>query len=296
MATPTTAPTRRASIARGLRLLRWRLRRVRAGLRHGPGRLARAPVLFGNSFPKSGTHLLTQVLSAFPRLGPAVPRGMGPVLTFERETGRRRSESALIRDLQRLGPGDISFGHVVATPGTQALLCDEGVAHFFLYRDPRDIAVSHAFYVTEKATDHVHHEHYRRTLETFDERLETSILGRSELGDGFPDIGARFALYRDWLRCPWVCRLRFEDFITEREATLEGMLAHARARGFPLQVPQAQAVAALAEAIDPKRSPTFRSGRIGGWKRHFTAHHRRIFKEVAGELLIELGYERDLNW
>lgn len=51
------------------------------------------------------------------------------------------------------------------------------------------------------------------------------------------------------------------------------------------------------QAIAPERSHTFRKG--GGarnWERRFTPEHKEQFKSVAGELLVELGYEQDLNW
>ncbi len=285
-----------AGLAPRLRRARWWVRRAAARLRYGGGKLHRAPLIFGNSFPKSGTHLLTQVLFALPQIGPAVNQGMGPVLTFERQTGRRRSVQEIVADLAPLRAGDIGFGHVAATPETQARLCGPRVAHFFLYRDPRDVAVSHAFYVTDRAPDHVHHNHYQETLGSPEERLATSIQGRPELGDQFPDIGARFALYRGWLDCQWVCRLRFEAFIEDRDAVLRKILHYLEARGFLTDWDEPRALRLLSGAIDPSRSPTFRQGRSGSWREHFTEEHRALFKEVAGDLLVELGYERGLDW
>jgi sulfotransferase 6B1 len=52
----------------------------------------------------------------------------------------------------------------------------------------------------------------------------------------------------------------------------------------------------LEASINPTKSPTFRSGKTGEWKKHFTDEHKKIFKEVAGDLLIKLGYEKDNNW
>ena len=37
-------------------------------------------------------------------------------------------------------------------------------------------------------------------------------------------------------------------------------------------------------------------GQAGNWQRLFTEKDRAIFKEVAGELLVKWGYEKDLNW
>jgi DNA-binding transcriptional ArsR family regulator len=42
-------------------------------------------------------------------------------------------------------------------------------------------------------------------------------------------------------------------------------------------------------AILPKGQP-------GGWRKFFTERDRRVFKEIAGELLVKWGYEKDLDW
>jgi hypothetical protein len=41
---------------------------------------------------------------------------------------------------------------------------------------------------------------------------------------------------------------------------------------------------------------TFRQGSIGSWRNSFGEEHKRAFKEVAGQLLIDLGYEKNLDW
>jgi hypothetical protein len=41
---------------------------------------------------------------------------------------------------------------------------------------------------------------------------------------------------------------------------------------------------------------SFNKGKIGSWKDYFTPDQRKLFKEHAGQLLIDLGYEKDLNW
>jgi hypothetical protein len=37
-------------------------------------------------------------------------------------------------------------------------------------------------------------------------------------------------------------------------------------------------------------------GQAGNWQKLFTERDKSIFKEVAGEMLIRLDYEKDLNW
>ena len=43
-------------------------------------------------------------------------------------------------------------------------------------------------------------------------------------------------------------------------------------------------------------APILSKGRPGSWKSFFTERDRKIFKEIAGDLLVKWGYEKDLNW
>ncbi len=43
-------------------------------------------------------------------------------------------------------------------------------------------------------------------------------------------------------------------------------------------------------------SSNFRSGKIGNWKNEFDENNKKKFKELAGESLIKLNYEKDMNW
>lgn len=276
-----------------LKSIRHRGRRALARLRWGA---VDGPVLFGNSFPKSGTHLLTQVLEGFTALGPAVDSGLPPVITFDGPTGKPRPLSAILADLSRLQPGDVAYGHLHAEPEIQAALCADGMAPYFIYRDPRDVVVSHVHYVTEMEPNHVHHRYYSEQLHTFEERLRVSILGLPELDVPFPDIAGRFAPYLGWLERPEMLSLRYEDFLAAPQETLGRVLDHATRRGFKSRVERGQAIEILQKHMDPKRSPTFRSGGAGGWRKHFTPEITALFKQASGDLLTRLGYEPDANW
>jgi sulfotransferase 6B1 len=277
-----------------LKIARWRLRRANARLKHGS--LAGSPIFFANSFPKSGTHLLTQVLQGFAQIGPVVDGGLPAVLTYDGPSGQMRSLQDILRDLQRLRPGDISYGHLHALPQTVKMLTQAGVASCFIYRDPRDVVVSHVHYVTEMEPNHVHHSYYRHELKSFDERLRVSIQGRPELETPFPDIRQRFDPYLGWLERPEVLALQFEDFITDQDKTLSRILEHARGRGLRLDVREQEALQGLKSAIDPRRSPTFRSGKVGKWRETFSEEHKNLFKEICGDLLVRLGYEQSQDW
>lgn len=252
------------------------------------------PVLLGISFPKSGTHLLDQILLGFSNVAPYAKRLHSFYAEYEGESGIKRAPEQAIRWLDSLGPRDVASAHLFARPEAVARVCSPKFIPYFIFRDPRDVVVSHVFYVTEMEKNHVHHAYYQ-SLPDFDSRLKASILGRPDAGIEFPNIAERFAPYMDWLKRPEVLAIHFEDLIHDRAATLTRILDHFLTR-VPLQTPRELILDSLESSINPSRSPTFRSGKTGEWKKYFTDEHKQIFKDVAGDLLIRLGYEKDNNW
>lgn len=279
-----------------VKLLRRTIRRTGQKLRYRQRSLDGMPILFANSFPKSGTHLLTQVLKGFSRLGPAVDSGLPAITSYDGFTGRPRTEHEIQADLKRLLPGDIAYGHIHAFPKAVEFLCQVGVGTYFILRDPRDVVVSHVHYVTDIEPDHIHHNYYKEQLSDFNARLQISILGIPNQAIPFPDIRARFEPYMVWLDRPEVLTLYFEDFINNRDGSIEQVYNHAVERGFQTSLEKGVAIARLAQGIDPQRSPTFRSGKVGSWRTAFGDKNKQLFKEIAGDLLIRLGYEKNHDW
>jgi len=91
--------------------------------------------------------------------------------------------------------------------------------------------------------------------------------------------------------------VRFEDLRLCPQDAVRGILAFVQSRGtWPLRFPQDEAVARIVAHIRPERSGTFRRGTPGAWQTYFTPAHKRLFKDVAGDLLIQMGYEADHDW
>ncbi len=252
------------------------------------------PILLGISFPKSGTHLLDQILLGFSEAAPFSRRLHSFYAQYEGETGRKRSDAETAAWLEALRPLDVASAHLFSTPETLRRVLTPAFLPYFLFRDPRDVAVSHVFYVNDMEKNHVHHAYYR-SLPNFEARLKTSIVGLPGAAVEFPDIGGRFAPYLGWLDFPQVLPLHFEELVNDRAAALNRILDHFLAR-LPLNAPRERLLAALEAAINPRKSPTFRSGKTGEWKKYFSAEHKALFKEVAGDLLLRLGYEESKDW
>jgi sulfotransferase family protein len=254
------------------------------------------PIVLNISFPKSGTNLMVQVLEGFSKVAPFVYPVLAQFGAFDARSGAQRTEQDASDFLHSLHPGYLAKCHLPAWPAVVEQVSTRRFLPYFIYRDPRDVAVSHVFYVMELAEHHHLHAYYNRRLNTFDERLMASILGAEDTGSEFPNVAERFAPYADWLDCPQVLSLRYEQFVDDRRGTLSSVADHFVGRVDTLKVGKAELVDALESSIDPKRSHTFRSGKTGEWRRYFTEEHKLAFKDVAADLLIRLGYEQDSNW
>jgi len=252
------------------------------------------PILLGISFPKSGTHLLDQILLGFSKVAPFSTRLHSFYAEYEGETGRKRAPEQALAWLDSLRPLDVASAHLFARPEAVSRVTSSAFAPYFIFRDPRDVAVSHVFYVADMEPNHVHHGYYA-SLPDFDARLKTSILGRPDADIEFPDITGRFTLYLDWLNHPEVLPIHFENLVNDRTTTLSRIADHLLAR-VPLSAPRQLILEFLDSSINPDKSPTFGSGKTGEWKKYFTEEHKKIFKDVAGDLLVRLGYEENNNW
>lgn len=244
--------------------------------------------------PKSGSHLIIQVLQGLTKVGPFVNPGFPPVNRFEDNS--ILPDEAILSNINRMLPGDIAYGYVHARPPFISALTRLGRATIFVHRDPRDMVISHVFYATQIHKGHGMHRYYNETLSTMEERINAAIEGVEEPGAELSPVKNKYENFLGWLEQPDVLCLRFEDLILDRQTTFGRLLDFLEQRGFTPQIDRARAFEALHQAIAPKRSGTFRKGQPGNWRQHFTQSNKVKFKENAGELLLRLGYETDQNW
>jgi len=167
--------------------------------------------------------------------------------------------------------------------------------NYFIYRDPRDLLVSQVFFATDMQEEHGMHEYYN-SLPDFGERLKIAITGIDRDGLYMVNVKQRYEGVFQWLEQPYVMCIRFEDLVNNRDATLNALLDEVKKTGYKIPTSRQNALSVLVDAIQPKKSHTFRSGKTGAWKEHFTDEHKKLFKNVAGDLLVRLGYENSNDW
>jgi hypothetical protein len=253
-----------------------------------------APPIFGNSKPKSGSHLLLQILNGFTQIMPYKYVDADPIRTIEKD-GRRKTKEEILGELENVPRSVIGWGYVDATAENVSFLTSSGRVNYFIYRDPRDLLVSQVFFATDMHEEHGMHDFYN-SLPDFSERLKVAITGMDREGLYMVSVKQRYEGVFEWLEQKNAMCIRFEDLINNRDAALNVMLDEVEKTGYKIPTPREKALSILVEAIQPKKSHTFRSGKTGGWREFFTSEHKSLFKDVAGDLVMKLGYEKTNDW
>lgn len=267
----------------------------------------RGPRVLANSMPKAGTHLAAALLQNLPHM-----RFSGRHHTFSEfelssarpaadRQGLWESEidwTRLERGLAAVNKGQYMTAHFGPLPRLITALERLEYKTIVMLRDPRDVAVSTVFYVA-RLKRHRLYERFNSEITSFEDRLMASITGLSSgPRRGLVPINRRISRYKRWLEVPNVFPCRFEDLIgpagggshERQRAAIIGISTHV-AR--PVGPDEADRLAARTWSAN---SSTFRKGAIGDWRNHFTDEHKAAFKDIAGDLLIALGYESDLDW
>lgn len=261
------------------------------------------PRVFANSVPKSGTNLLAKCLFLFPYLRPSGP------LHRLRIAGRhvhmnynRNGDSDDFRQkLDKTKAGQYMTGHVFYTEENSNILEQEPIRSILIIRDPRDVAVSHYHWVTEKNTSHRLHDYYVN-LPDDDARLMASIKGVS---GKYADDGNRFEGVLEWMDSfyKWNAEnynltVKFEDLIGpngggDKQSQKEAIQKISEHIGKPISEKR---VDYIANNLFDTESSTFRKGLIGDWENEFNERHKEAFKQKSSNMLTELGYVQDSSW
>jgi hypothetical protein len=255
------------------------------------GHLYPQKVLFIAGLPKSGTTWLKKMLSSYPGFHELL---IPDVTAYELATGGSHDyelpEDIFSRFKDMLV---VTKMHAHGSPHNVELLREAGVRYVVLYRDLRDVAVSHYFYVRQTPW-HPEYPVYRNL----------------SVQEGLATFADRLLLpFTDWVRS-WhqnrdpemSLELRYEEML----ADTVGVMTHV-AKHFELdsshdiisEIVEAHSFQRLSGGRSrgqESRNSFFRKGRAGDWKNYLTSELKKIYKELIGDFLIEFGYEQDYSW
>ena len=223
------------------------------------------------SYPKSGTNLLLQYIKGAVHIRPHVAR-------YWNDANPDIDEA--ICQLKRFP--DLAFAHLPYKKIIEEAINHHPTRTLFLYRDPRDVIVSHLHYV---------------------ERL--TKIGGQAFGDGMsllkrPDpisylikeTPKRWFFFTPWLERDYIHQFRFEDFITNENATVRKLIEVFRGTNAENRIAElAWNETSVMARNRPEESATFRKGIVGDWRNHFQPHHIQEFEQTCSDLMEKLGYE-----
>lgn len=243
-----------------------------------------------NSLPKSGTFLLRRALSLLPNFAPRWSLH-----------GLDANNPNLLRKLRGIRQGQYASAHLYWSQELVDILTSDNIRTIFIIRDLRDVAVSLAFYLADPNSQHLLQDYFA-SLESDSKRLTEVILGaKNQLYSDCPNpksLGEFGMAFLPWFNEPNCLVVRFEDLIgnsgggsdQRQNESLQAIINH-----LEIDISK-EKTSQLAQQLFFKNSQTFRKGKIGDWQNWFTLEHKQIFKEFAGEALIELGYESSYSW
>lgn len=254
-----------------------------------------------NSYPKSGTHLLYQILYSIPGL-----KKWDDIVSVQALCGVMNTPAHIRWKVGSAPNRSIVRCHLMFCDEILDVLKEFNCRILFIYRDLRDVAISHARWITKENRIFLHPIYLNQS--GFDEQLMSSIVG-TPVGTPFgsnvsqPDIGRDFSRWKGWTNNSDTLAIRFEDLVGERGGgseekrlyVVEQILDYLEINLSAQEIESKFA----SYTMNPEESHTFKKGgkgSIGGWRSVFNDNHKKAFKQVAGDLLIELGYEQDLNW
>lgn len=161
----------------------------------------------------------------------------------------------------------------------------------FLYRDPRAQVVSMARWKIK----------YEANQGMNLDDCITSLISSGKLYKiGWANVESVFDLYKafmPWVNNPKFLVIRFEDLVgpqgggnaKKQEQTIKDIANYLNINSNSIKIKT------IASDLFGGTT-TFNEGQVDGWKEYFSDAHKEAFKKYAGQLLIDLGYEKDLNW
>lgn len=191
---------------------------------------------------------------------------------------------------------DFLVTHAPYSEEMERVLHDRNSVAFFLYRDPRDWIISVINHPPLSGVDIYGGPVGDKEFVSLDmnQKIQYVIEGTPR----YYSAAEIYDKFLPWTKSPVCCALRFEALLgprggsfTEKEQLVE---LRKIANALHLTVSDEQ----LLEAFEASygKGVMFSKGKAGKWKEHFTDEHKELFKDMLGDALIELGYEKDYNW
>ncbi|WP_257349092.1 sulfotransferase domain-containing protein [Pseudalkalibacillus decolorationis] len=250
------------------------------------------PAFLLNSIPKSGTHLLKQILLGIPGMKHYPDKGMFGHYEYQTDIQINRAKN--------LEDDEFINGHLFYSNKWEEFFNDINMKQVFVIRDPRDIVVSYAHFIPTLPI-HPLYATFTQKGFTHRDRIKFLIEGGQPIDPRVayqPNVNDWFTGFSEWMVKYNVLTIRFEDILSSPLTKLKTVNKIVQFLWDGRRVPGTSPIMVkkMIQNIDPISSPTYRKGKIGGWRKELDTDLKDTFKNIAGDLLISLNYEKDHNW
>jgi hypothetical protein len=229
------------------------------------------------SLQKCGTHLIKNVFEQ------AGLEGLG--------VGR-----ATLSDFHKLRKNQYLWSHFTPTDEVQMELENKNtdLRVIFNFRDPRDVLVSWYYWMKDSSSKilHNHQAYMKKVYSQFSEKELINIFIHNDKfrQDEYNPL-EQFRLSRVLYFYPDVFNVRFEDLIgskgggcdNRQQQVINDILYFIGSHNFAGDI----------KNIFDVNSPTFRNGKIGGYKNLLSTEQLQLINELHGDLIDQYGYSRD---
>lgn len=191
---------------------------------------------------------------------------------------------------------DFLVTHAPYSIEMENLLKERRCLVFFLIRDPRDWVISVIKHPPASGVDiygKPNGNQYFKSL-TFDQKISYIIEGTPK----YYSTAEVYDKFLTWRKSPICCALRFEALLGPQGGMYSEKEQIQELRKIPAALHLDVSDELLLDAFNDSfgTGKVFSKGKAGAWKEYFKEEHKARFKELLGDLLIELGYENDYNW
>jgi hypothetical protein len=250
--------------------------------------------LFVAGLPKSGTTWVENFLYHLPGYNPRYLKGSPEALE------RQNLPSDAFDDFPKHAYSFVKF-HLNPSEENLAVLKRNGVDRIVvMYRDPRDVVLSRYHHIREfpKLSNEIglvedyralsREEGLHRAVEIVIDYFVPWIRGWRELIQRHPECKFLVMSYEQLHANPKAEFRRLMDFygISMSDAEIEQVL---------IRIKTGRTSRFSPRGLVGKKS-TFRKGNVGDWRTELSSAHKALFRDRAGDFLVEVGYEKDKNW
>ncbi|XXM71191.1 sulfotransferase domain-containing protein [Lysinibacillus sphaericus] len=236
-----------------------------------------------NSLPRSGTHLLRQILLGIP----GIQHSLAVYGYYEDQP-----KDNLIK-LSGFSHNEFGSGHLFYSAGWKNYLISRNIKQLFLYRDPRDVIVSYAHLIPQHK---LHHLHAFFKEKAFEERIRFLLDGGKVISSNNivdqPSFYEWYLRFARWKSSEKVLPIRYEDLVCNEESRRKTLLKIINYLNLDKSMTynKSRLVELMSANINPHNCRTFRKGKIGSWKEELDDELKRYFKIKTGTLVADMKY------